>query len=911
MTVTPNSDRNPYHLELTDGSHTVGLILCDRDGNANPRAFQRTPIPRSSVKIYTGEQQYSDLEPPWVNAVQEDWGGGSGGDIFEKDGSRYKIGYRADTTRDGVIRGPLEQYARGIRTWIGYWPEVVVAADTTNYAVSRLSEDAGGAEYIASKFVASASFTTAHLWIIAGFVGLGGKSLEATIRSDNSGSPGTVLATASISLDESGSECGGQPRLYRVALAQALTSGTAYWLVLHEGSGTATEYAFFTSVDAALSMVDNAIQATKVSNDGTTWAAGSGSYQGGGMMFRLTDAEDPFKAHFSILKNSLYTALEYFDGGDSKVYINGTAGTATAGASTYLRDANNTDIVDDKWYNALIYLWDGTGSSVYRPILSSATTNRQIGVLSAESFGISPDTTTKYSILDTNLFTEVTGLGSGKRVTDMISANGAIYFALGDGANMRRLRHFWQAAPTSSYYEWGDENAAGTLLEKLSDGRSVQLWLANRSLPATLKRAAPPDCTGTGSVSAPAAGAWTTVTPPGDLEVKITNLVTYGEGFPRMHVLKEDAIIEYVGDDPQELRIAAFKNARDGWNGYAAAVNDVYLYFSFMDRVQRYYSGQIDDIGPDLPANRRGRVVAILAYPGRLYVAIDGGPYNYSTIQVYNGRGWCELWIAPSVGLRILNAFIQPIPGASNPDRLWFSCGSDIVSMPIGIDPLKFSTMIRPYPYFPGCAVESSDYTLGLSELDKLWRSIKAVISSNSEDYQGDLITINFLTNEYGWLPVGYPLNMTNFKSFTNGAADTYIDPAYYYQWTTRRIRFRFCLTGTKLSQSVKMIASVLEGLVTVPHKYQTAITFRLEDNAETLIDGQDSYTDADTKFAQLDTWASSAGTVGLTSHIDLMNNKRVKIDAASVQLLKHETAEINGRRRNRYLCSCVLLEVD
>ena len=53
--MNPNDDRAPYHLELTDGVNTVGLVLCDRSGTEDPRAFSRSPIPRSSLKIYTGE----------------------------------------------------------------------------------------------------------------------------------------------------------------------------------------------------------------------------------------------------------------------------------------------------------------------------------------------------------------------------------------------------------------------------------------------------------------------------------------------------------------------------------------------------------------------------------------------------------------------------------------------------------------------------------------------------------------------------------------------------------------------------------------------------------------------------------------------------------------------------------------
>lgn len=159
--MNPNDDRQPYHLELTDGVSTVGLILCDRNGNEEPRAFSRTPIPRSSLKIYTGEQKHSDLEPPWTDVIQEDWGGGQGGATFEDDQSRYWDSYRMDTTRGYVVRGSLERFAKGIRNWDGFWSD----GDAVGYSMRKLYGDSVIAgtttygRYHAMKFTASASYT--------------------------------------------------------------------------------------------------------------------------------------------------------------------------------------------------------------------------------------------------------------------------------------------------------------------------------------------------------------------------------------------------------------------------------------------------------------------------------------------------------------------------------------------------------------------------------------------------------------------------------------------------------------------------------------------------------------------------------------------------------------------------------
>lgn len=905
MTVSPNSDRNPYHLELTDGSATVGLILCDRNGNENPRAFMRTPIPRSSLKIYQGEQKNSDLEPPWTDVVQEDWGGGHGGEVFDDDSTRYWDGYRIDSTRGYLVRGPMETFAKGVRVWCGYWetngaPSYYgVPAPLTMYSYSIY----GATRYIATKFVASATFTPASVWLYARVNGrvLIGPTIQ--IVTDSSGSPtGTVVATGQItSLDTNiGTYLVNIAELSFVAPATQLTYGSTYWIVVsaYTGDDVTNHFDIVMASNTA-----NTAMVSMTSADALTWS-GAAPLDGQSILFRLTDAEKPFRAHFAILKNSMYAGLEYLDGSDSVVYMNGTGGTATAGGTTYLRDANNAFITDDQFNGAMIYLWDGSGSNVYRSIKDTKTADSQIDVM---NWGITPDTTTKYSVLDTERFTSAIGVAAstGKRITDVTQANGALYWAMGDGATayIRRLRHHWTSGSPGTYFNWTDEATSGTLIRTMSDRREVQLWLANRSLPGTLKRATAPDCTGTAAVTS---ASWTTLTSPGDKEIKTTGLEVYGEGFPRMHVLKENAIIEYVGDEPQELRIAALRNVRDGWNGIAHCVNDVYLYWSFIDRVQRYYSGQLDDIGPDLHADRRGKIMALVAYPGRLYAAIDGGPYNYSTIQCYNGRGWCEIYRAPIIGLRIMNAFIQPIPGPYNADRLWFSCGSDIVSLPLALDPYRHNEDVgyatsHTYAFSPSGSLETGWYFLGLRQINKLFNKIQLVKNGDSS---ADVAI--FYKTDGSW-------TLLDPVSFAASVAGAYLDDSTH-NLTAVKLKFKFVISNFDAStdESEKIVASILEALVTVPHKYQTTITFRLEDNAETMqINGIDTYTDADTKFAQLDTWASSAGTVGLTSHIDLMNNKRVKIDAASVQLLRHEVSEINGRKRNKYLCQASLIEVD
>src|SRR5574343_479200 len=76
VTVSPMHARNSHHVKLSDGITDVGLILCDPGGEtakSPPRSsISSDPVVRSSIKMYSGEQRHSDLEPPRTDTAQDD-----------------------------------------------------------------------------------------------------------------------------------------------------------------------------------------------------------------------------------------------------------------------------------------------------------------------------------------------------------------------------------------------------------------------------------------------------------------------------------------------------------------------------------------------------------------------------------------------------------------------------------------------------------------------------------------------------------------------------------------------------------------------------------------------------------------------------------------------------------------------
>lgn len=893
VVVNPTGKRNTDHVSLSDGTTTIGLVLCNRKGEADARGYMRRAIPRSAIKFTQGEQEYSDLEPPWVDIAQKDWSGGHGFDHFEDNRSGYFDGHGVDTIHGGrVVLGPSVGYATGVRNWAGYWPILLPYLYGMGYQPPLHTHIDETTRYYASKFVPTTSFTATDIWFWARALDVG-DLLTVHIYSDTSGSPGTSLGSGVLTYTYAGTDMW---RVVRVPIsATALTAGTSYWVVFDRGAVVkARSLGSYNAAYAALPI--------KKSSNGSSWTDVGVV---GRVYFRVTDAEKPYRAHFSILKNSLFAALEYLDYSDSKVFINGTQGVATAGATGYLRDANNTDITNGRFNDGLIYLWDGRGSNVFRKVRDTLTTNREIQVETA--FPVAPDTTTQYAVVDVDEFIEVTGIGAGSRVTDMLSVNGALYLARGDGAVMRRLRHYYSGG---SYFQWADEGINATFLETVTAGADVQVWAGNRSLPAQVRRATGLDCTGTGAVAALTFGSAVNV---GDMGVKITSILCAGEGFPRLFVFKENNIYEIVQDVPYELRISALKNVRDGANGQMSGVNDVYMYFSVGRSIQRYYKGQIDDISPNLPYDRGGYPVALVAYPGRLYVAFDGGDRHYSTIQCWNGSGWNEVYCAPDPGMRILNLFIQPIPGAKNVDRLWFSCGSDICWMPIVDDPLNFNdyggSMLlefwhHPYTAAPFGYIETGWIYSGLQDLPKLFNAIRVEGNRNTLDTAigVGVWEVWYKVNDGDWVNVG---------QFTgSGVQDDKLLDANH-NLTGIRIKFRIGLDCTSAYGTVlnELNAMILEMLETVPHRYAVDLVFRVADKDRNLLGVTPKSLGADAVLAKLREWANSAGTVLMRGYSAELGGtgRRVKLDPVGPQIVDY----IKDEQRAVYICTMTAYEVE
>jgi len=181
--------------------------------------------------------------------------------------------------------------------------------------------------------------------------------------------------------------------------------------------------------------------------------------------------------------------------------------------------------------------------------------------------------------------------------------------------------------------------------------------------------------------------------------------------------------------------------------------SSVYLMFALGEEfLERYYNKNLDDVGPNrdegLPSNRRGRVSSLLAYPGVVFVAIDGDTSNYSSILFLDGSTYHDVYYTASTGKRIRSMLHQVIPGQTD-GKLWFC------------EDVKINWMhASPNPFYDGDYVYASDGWLetawmyaNMMDIKKAFKSLKIF----GENFGSSNLITNpsFESNTTGWAASG------------------------------------------------------------------------------------------------------------------------------------------------------------
>lgn len=877
--ANPTYKKSTHHLVMTKDSNSLGLILCDSQGNALRHGFRQNLISGVSLQIHEGEGEYSDLELPWRTIQQTDWSGGLGRKYLDDDSTAYGYGDMMDTNRENqVVAGPALVYTTGYRT---YYKLDVSQYDRGKFSLNNTYTKLG------VTFTSTATTAYSNIVVYLRKVGSPTGNIKIALYSSSAGSPNAELASATVDAST----------LYRYftkvgkSLSYTPSAATDYWVVIDYSGGTASNY-----VDV---LTYEALTAGK-SYSGGAWASTNNA-----PAFRLTTSVNPRQAWFFEYKRALYALMWYDDrSAATALYKNGDCGVADAGSTVTLLDDSAKSWTVDEWAQCVCILTRGTGSDQkrnYDKILSNTGTRLTM----TNGFDVAPDGTTEYVIVASNKWTEITGHGLGQYpVTDVMVTDGAIYACQGNNANVRRLRYYNNAGTWTA--EYTDEGYKAQFMKPYSTAAGAKICATLPGVPAQIKTASPVDH------SANAASATTltlsSAVTVGDLYEQITGLEVYKYG--QLHILKEHSI-HYVDeqDDIYQLEVSELDRIQDPSNGAAHVVNQENLWFSLMEGAYRYSftNSVIDGMGyekTELGYEKYGggNYQHLNTYPGRVIACIDAGRYSTGKLMSHNlsgrdGVGWCNLYTGVEYSTtsneKIYRTYVQSIPGV-NVNRLWVSINNDIAWMPISSDPwgMQWVTTANMYPFTPFGVFETSWITTKYHMVDKLWKSISVYVehyqsSSSNRDFE---FTLEYdIDDGNGWQAISTAITTTG---------NTTIDLSSSFDVSSKRIRFRFGMYNGDMEYTPRISAVMIDSLVRVPIRWQANMFVRIADG-DTDLNGEFDPQDADEKLSLLTTFMSSPEPVLITSISRLLHNKYWVVEPSELVPLKNEPVSNQAGEEN------------
>lgn len=843
---------DPTHdVSLTDGKVTIGFKIVDGQGNKATGGVTRQPTDRSAIKTTSGDLSYSDLDLPWGNNVQEDWSGGRASKWFEKDKSKYFDSGGVNTQAGYITLAKQETYTKGLRSQEFSLPG----------SMRFLPLIPGDRAYLAIAVIPSATFTAANVWMWIKKLGTPGASLTLELCSDDANKPGTVLKTATVAVTAI-TDTLSVFHKFALPSTQSVSAATRYWIKVYSAGGTSTDH--------WLVGYKNAVGLTKQSAAGSTWADSSID-----LYYRITDADVTKKRRFFNYKYMQYV-VESPTGAAPKLFMIGDRGVADAntGALSTLVDASKSGSwLVDEFAGCVVWLINGTGASEdtpYRTIVSNTTT-----VLTLDTpWVIEHDTTTEYVILGANKWREITGHGMTGPVTDIAQASGFVYFAQGDAIAIRRYK--WEQAAGAASETWAADgtNMAHKLAVVRDAIQGLLIWKANNN-----------GATGPSIARADAVTSWANLTFGTAITLNVAvgkiNSINEGGDPKELYIMCEGTVMKCVTDTSasgsadrlDEIPLNEIRTTMSPRNGVTSIMHNVYLYFNLGRGVEQFYSSDMVDMGPNkgegLPAERRGYINHMVGYPGSVLMAVNGEAANYSSVlaHVVGNSSYHEEYRAPVVGYEIDSLAFQTIPGTTS-DRLYISCGPDIVWLPFPSDDFNILNDSQMRYRHEGYVI-SGYTTANMIDATKIYNSFKAWSDYLSTD-DGQTAKIQYqVDEETGWTDADDYFDESPIKEVTMGG-NTPV--------TGKKMRYRLILQSTDNTKTPQIRSINNESVIRIIVKYAMTWNYKAEDG-QVDIRGERTSITAKEMQEQIDYWAENFTPLFIRTNDPVTDRKIVWID--------------------------------
>jgi hypothetical protein len=511
-------------------------------------------------------------------------------------------------------------------------------------------------------------------------------------------------------------------------------------------------------------------------------------------------------------------------GTGSKVSADGTTWTTPTNTFSMYYRVTPADTAQRSWFFQFLGVW----YAVTKP----DTGNSQL--FSFDSSGVA---------------TEITGHGLTVVSSRPIVSDKVCYFPQGESTNIRR----WTGAA------WADDgtNKATFLAVGYDAADGAIVWKGNTSTTACTVARAP-------------AGAnplvFKTAINCGDFSYLMTGILNTENG---LRVFKEDGKGIVTNDRYTQLN-SGMDSVPSARNGIAPIVWNSVLYYPWLNTFMREYGGNAEDIGQawrgrGLPGTRQGNIAASALDSARMFLAMDAGASGISSVQVFTGLVWMEIFRAPQSGYRVRDVQVQPVED-SRP-RIWVDAGGDYFyfDMPKDVgSPLYDAGMVYQHEF----SVITPTFDDGAARLPKYIREFTLANSNLNGstirvemDYQVDK-NIGSST----WIHAGNLLTAPE-------------DTIKLHLGNIRAIRLRFrALTDTAATPPV-IEATVIDGFTRTPNR--PIWNMRVIVGGKTL-SGMQDHKAADL-LSFLRTASQYPGAIRMTSIFPELHNKQIIVSPPSV----------------------------
>jgi hypothetical protein len=522
--------------------------------------------------------------------------------------------------------------------------------------------------------------------------------------------------------------------------------------------------------------------------------------------------------------------------------------------------------------------WTETASDIYYRITAAPTAQKwKFFQLQGSLYAVILGTAKLYKIeastdsyvnksYDDYKTTEVTGHGLTS-VKDVIVMNKIAYFAQGSATNIRK----WK--PDESSTKWKDDgtNKANLFCEHTTtaDGAVMYRFLS-----------------GTGVSKSPMKEWASNLTFGSSIKLSktsdITKMISY-QG--KLFIFMSDSVWSVDADGKVYKFNSKIDDAEDSTNGRAAIENGQYLYFSLDKSLEQLYGTSITDVGINhgagIPANRVGYVSSMENSFNQLFVAIDGGTSNYSSIMLFDGVNYHEIWRSPEAGKSITTLFWYSSKSTAYPS-LFFDYGGQLcfIKYPdFGFNPSKDTGMY----YSPEADLITSTVDMNIRRRPKYFDEISVITknlqSSKSDFSQSSLITSDSRVEVY--YQVDNDINSENWVSagsiYSSPFGSVFINKSNVYA-----IRMKLKLLTSDAANPPVVNATVIEGFARTPVKYQWVMRIKTSSMQSTLNGAIDH--NPDKLYNWIKDKANNAEIVTLHSTLKRLDLKKVILEPPSVQ---------------------------